>query len=188
MSDSAPTAPALNEPVIIEVCTGPNCSAGGAAILEIEELILEDGTGGFRIISGGCRDLCSMGPNVHCQSTHFPRIRSPEDCYQLALQVGMQVLELPDTEHDEGGTSSRIGSMLWKKASRLRWKVLRDIGNRKAGVSQCKAEEWQQRLQEAYRIEESAARSFGCTIVGVNRAAQRLDRLEAMIIMRMGEK
>ena len=55
----------------IEVCQGPDCKGlgGGIAILEIEELVQEhkyhNTEGNIRVVSGGCRDFCSVGPNVH---------------------------------------------------------------------------------------------------------------------------
>ena len=62
----------------IEVCQGPDCTGlgGGAAILEIEELVREhhfhqnaaDDAGGsamIRVVTGGCRDFCTVGPNAH---------------------------------------------------------------------------------------------------------------------------
>ena len=63
-----------NEEVTIEVCMGPDCSGGGggAALLEIESLVMDGGEkagngskGNIRVVGGGCRDYCTMGPNVH---------------------------------------------------------------------------------------------------------------------------
>jgi len=69
----------------IEVCQGPDCTGlgGGAALLEIEELVQEDeqgdviasicsdgtfgSTSSTAVVAGGCRDLCTVGPNVHIQ-------------------------------------------------------------------------------------------------------------------------
>jgi hypothetical protein len=60
----------------IEVCQGPDCTGlgGGVAELEIEELVREyehnqhHGTNHnnrIRVIAGGCRNFCSVGPNAH---------------------------------------------------------------------------------------------------------------------------
>jgi Tfp pilus assembly protein PilX len=57
----------------IEVCHGPDCTGlgGGVAELEIEELVREHehehhGTDHrIRVVAGGCRNFCSVGPNVH---------------------------------------------------------------------------------------------------------------------------
>jgi hypothetical protein len=176
--------------VPIEVCTGPNCSAGGAAILEIEELILEDGTGRFEIVKGGCRDLCTMGPNVHCQSTHFPRIKSPEDCHQFAVQAGMQVSPPSERSVDGLVKFSTVGSMMLKKANRLRWKVLRDVGSRcctqtRNAVGRHKIAEWQRLLEEAQQVEVNAVSALGYTTEGANRAMRRLKRLEQLISSRV---
>lgn len=177
----------------VEICTGPNCSAGGAAILEIEELILEDGTGRFEIVKGGCRDLCSMGPNIHCKSTHFSRIKSPEDCLQFAVQVGMRVSLATKSGYDGVETSSTFGSMMLKKADRLRWKILRDVGSRscmqtRKGVGRTKVEEWKLLLEESHHVEVNAVRSLGLASEGTERAKRRLSRLEQLISSRMSEK
>ena len=60
----------------IEVCQGPDCTGlgGGIAILEIEELVREyeynigdrcTDSSRIRVVAGGCRDFCSVGPNAH---------------------------------------------------------------------------------------------------------------------------
>ena len=130
----------------IEVCLGPDCSGGGggAAILEIEDLVsqqtgfcstftpsnpssLADATtttsatprrGGGRIdvVGGGCRDHCTMGPNVyirrrrtssssssgpngsittstaaapmdHIDSSHFTKVDRPSVCRQVVVRA-----------------------------------------------------------------------------------------------------
>ena len=70
----------------IEVCLGPDCSGGGggAALLEIEDLVScrekVNHTTSTRsatydinkkkvvVVPGGCRDFCTMGPNVHVRN------------------------------------------------------------------------------------------------------------------------
>lgn len=57
----------------IEVCQGPDCSGsgGGAAYLDIEDLVLSrphrGGVEAGRVSTskGGCRNMCAVGPNVH---------------------------------------------------------------------------------------------------------------------------
>lgn len=170
-------------PTAIEVCMGPNCSAGGAAILEIEELILEDGRGKFRIVEGGCRDLCSMGPNVYCKSTHFPKIKSPEGCRKVATHAGIKVSKAESSLEIEA--TSKVGSMMLKKAERLRWTVLREAGNstkkRSSSRNRTRIDQWSQRLEEASRLEISAARSTGCIQEGTERAQRRLKRLRQFL-------
>ena len=78
----------------IEVCQGPDCfgAGGGATILEIEELVQEQDADNFHVIRGGCRNFCSMGPNVHyCssiigirqQNEHFTKVVGVTECQEL---------------------------------------------------------------------------------------------------------
>lgn len=164
--------------VLIEVCTGPNCSSGGAAILEIEELIQENGSGVFEILKGGCRDLCTVGPNVHCRGIHFPRVKSPEDCFQVALEIGLCA-----PTYISGTSTSVVGNMMTKKANRLRWKTLRDMGNRTASTGQ-KIDEWQAALREAHLLETTAATMSGNSMQAAERANRRLVRLEGTLLLR----
>lgn len=59
----------------IEVCLGPDCSGsgGGAALLEIEELLSatfrKKCVGSKIVLPGGCRDYCTMGPNIYVRQT-----------------------------------------------------------------------------------------------------------------------
>ena len=95
-------ASSTNSCIDIEVCLGPDCSGGGggAALLEIEDLIskvmaADDATTGemskqkIRVIDGGCRDYCTMGPNVyvrggiatdHGTDNHFTKVNGPAAC------------------------------------------------------------------------------------------------------------
>ena len=104
----------LVRPLILqlEVCHGPDCfgSGGGAAMIEIEELVqeyqqqqqrdaeknYEEGDDALdeevgregreessredvlvvKVVKGGCRNFCSMGPNVHVSSSTCRRNRS----------------------------------------------------------------------------------------------------------------
>lgn len=95
------TSAAKTATTTIEVCLGPDCSGsgGGAALLEIEELVsrratsnenetVSVGTSAVVVIPGGCRDFCTMGPNVHVAHTagsnrgdvHRTRVDGPEAC------------------------------------------------------------------------------------------------------------
>lgn len=172
----------------IEVCTGPDCSAGGAALLEIEELVTEDGAN-WDLVRGGCRNLCSMGPNVHCRSTHFSKVKSPEDCLSLAMESGM---DLPYDDL-ESTTHSRVASMMMKKAHRLRWQVLRDVGRYTARTlhrsskpgnlpSKSRSHEWLSNLRVAHEAEMKAAQMFaGEASQRRSRAVRRHERLQEMI-------
>jgi hypothetical protein len=160
----------------IEVCSGPDCSAGGAAILEIEELVKEDGSR-FCVIVGGCRNLCSMGPNVYHDGCHFPQVKSPEDCERIAAEAGMQL------QQDDGTrSSSRVAGMLMKKANRLRWQVLRDVARHKnRAAAKRKYDMWRIDLEKAHCSELGAARMYDNSTERCQRADRRFERLQAMI-------
>ena len=105
----AATAPRSDEVVVgIEVCQGPDCygAGGGATLLEMEELCQEyrwyddhnnnDNDDNNQehhhavikpvIRRGGCRNHCSMGPNVYIRGNHFTKIKTSQDCVHLMDQ------------------------------------------------------------------------------------------------------
>lgn len=161
---------------VIEVCTGPDCSRGGAAILEIEELSLESGSQ-HRVVAGGCRNFCGMGPNVHYNDCHFTKVKSSEDCQRFAKTIGMQ---LPHDGTDD--QSPKIACMMTKKANRVRWQVLRDVVRRKnIQASTRNLELWQEQLQVACQAELGAARMYECSLERADRAHRRVERLQRLI-------
>lgn len=83
---------------VIEVCLGPDCAVagGGAALLEIEDLILQRRTNKSNdkdddtiiVKAGGCRDQCTEGPNVRILSctmmvADFHKVNSPDACRRV---------------------------------------------------------------------------------------------------------
>lgn len=83
----------------VEVCLGPDCatSGSGAAILEIEELCslknqsLDDNKARVVINIGGCRDICTMGPNILIDGVSFSQVNSPAACRQALQKSGILV-------------------------------------------------------------------------------------------------
>lgn len=159
----------------VEVCTGPDCSISGgpAALMEIEELAMESACR-FRVEAGGCRDLCTMGPNVHCGGSHFGKVRSPEDCERIAEAVGMMPTEV------EEKTSSIVGMVLKKKANRSRWQILRNITRQSTG-GKMKRATWRRDLEEVHGAEVRAAGMHKNPEALRQRADRRLERLQHMI-------
>jgi (2Fe-2S) ferredoxin len=157
---------------VIEVCTGPDCSLSGgpAGLWEIEELNLEFGCR-FHIVAGGCRNLCTMGPNVHGSGVHFTKVKSAEDVERVAKEIGM---------FEDDGLEKKISSvsmMLTKKANRRRWIMLRNITTQsKRGLK--KKTGWKKELEEVYRAEVRAA---GRSEEPRQRANRRRERLGRMI-------
>jgi hypothetical protein len=171
-----------NSKPTIEVCHGPDCfgSGGGAALLELEELVIESGSS-FLVVQGGCRNFCSMGPNVHVDSRHFTGVKSVEDCQQVAKKVGLQL------EYETDCKQQPIVSMLMKRVDRLRWNALRDMARfnvkrKRGGNSKTKTqEELREGLQEAFQAEVGAALKSDHVVEGKERAQRRLLRFEEML-------
>lgn len=157
---------------VIEICTGPQCSVSGAsaALLEIEDLVIE-AANGFRIQEEGCRDFCTLGPNVYFGCSHFSKVQSPEECQRIVKEIGMLS---PD---DSDSTLSTVGKMMRRKANRKRWQLLRSIARQKsAGVN--KTKKWKEELQELHGLELRAAESSSDSPTELNRRAdRRLKRL-----------
>jgi hypothetical protein len=138
--------------LIVEVCQGPDCTGlgGGAALLEIEELIQEKQNGERRslcLVEGGCRDFCTVGPNVHIRHRKHGSIESfnhvsdsskcdlaVQNAVVLEASVGksdkqtitigvMGVMGLPKSSKSPGSHQS----MMARRAGRMRWESLRNI-------------------------------------------------------------
>ena len=155
---------------VIDICTGPQCSVSGApaAQLEIEDLVTE-ANNGFRIQEAGCRDFCTVGPNVYCGGSHFSKVQSPEDCERIAQEIGMLLAE------DAYPIQSTVGKMMRRKANRKRWQLLRNIARQKrAGIS--KSEKWKKELHDVHGLELRAAESSSSASELNQRADRRLKR------------
>jgi hypothetical protein len=88
------TAHKVEDSITIEVCLGPECShsGGGAAFLEIEELV-SGKDHSVDLVAGGCRDFCTVGPNVHVKcgncDAHYTKVNGPAACREaVALVIG----------------------------------------------------------------------------------------------------
>ena len=132
---------------IIEVCLGPDCSGGGggAALLEIEELVSyraksctgnnSDAKKNVMIVPGGCRDLCTMGPNVHIRNhanyddTHYSKVNNPEICRAIVTSI---YDEKKDTvsggthKTDSHTTTDSVTSLLRRREDSARWQSHKD--------------------------------------------------------------
>ena len=134
---------------IIEVCLGPDCSGGGggAALLEIEELVsyrAKSCTGNnsddaknknVKVVIGGCRDLCTMGPNVHIRNhanyddTHYSKVNNPEICRAIVTSI---YDEKKDTvsggthKTDSHTTTDSVTSLLRRREDSARWQSHKD--------------------------------------------------------------
>lgn len=123
--------------VTIEVCLGPDCSGGGggAALLEIESLVM--GSSGGRsanicIVGGGCRDYCTMGPNVHihtdfvtAEESHFTKVNCPAECRRVVRKATDGRVDDTLPVGDGTGTAD-VGTILQLREDGRRWQRLRE--------------------------------------------------------------
>ena len=132
--------------VAIEVCHGPDCfgSGGGAVLLELEELVQEvttttmagSSSNNIEIQKGGCRNYCSMGPNVHCfvSGKHFTKVKGPAECQDVIQKVLGKTSDDDDSEAVvavvvvPNDITTRV---LLKRADRERWQCLRAMARGK---------------------------------------------------------
>lgn len=229
--------PIENEPsyrkISVEVCQGPDCSGlgGGAAFLEIEELIQEATHShkhgahftqlppgntrclGLQTIVGGCRNLCTVGPNVYIIDDDkggtlesFHHVNSPSSCAILS-QSAVVAAGMKNTSCDRNGDlakkSNVTQSMMLRRSERLRWEALRlvtrtiskckkDAAN-SLELSQAKLDRLEETcakpLSSASRAEISALSKAGDneTVLVPARAKRRIERLMKMIRNRLHE-
>ena len=207
---SAADAPIMTPMTKIEVCQGNDCygSGGGAVLLELEELVSEyeyqqhqqqrpsnpDTKPEFSVLRGGCRNFCSMGPNVHvhvhqpsCTASassssshhheHFSQTAGIAECHTLSETVGL--LPNEPTKTKSGGA---LQNMLLKRAHRLRWELLRDIARfrekkrkeKRTTTANHSKERLSEQLEEAYRAAMSSALSTSSN----EKDGQAKDRME----------
>jgi hypothetical protein len=157
---------------VIEVCQGPDCTGlgGGAALLEIEELVAAQTTAddarraqhqsqlnpqqqqhqplssSYRVVSGACRNLCSVGPNVHLlrqvstpsnTSTDtlleesFAAIKSVSACQHVARAIASRGTtgESADTTTPATDIASSLqpSTLMIRRMQGIRWECLRQV-------------------------------------------------------------
>jgi hypothetical protein len=143
----------------IEICQGPDCGGlgGGAALLEIEELVCEhvhknnnDCAKPPILLVGGCRDFCTMGPNVYFRSKQinehsFNHVDSTSRCADVVDSLvgvagggvvngnmdGTAILPTPTNT-----TNSLVSRMAQRRSERLRWDALRQISRTSSSAQQ----------------------------------------------------
>lgn len=130
----------------IEVCLGPDCSGGGggAALLEIEELVsyrTKSCTGNnsddaknknAKVVIGGCRDLCTMGPNVyvknHATNEHHSKVKNPEICRDIVTSIYKKDTVSGGTHNTTAShtTTDSVTSLLRRREDSARWQSHKD--------------------------------------------------------------
>jgi len=109
---------------VIKVCHGPDCFGlgGGAVLLELEQLVTSSSSiRNTKVMKDGCRNLCSMGPNVHCRQVktttknsnndgvvlfqkHYSRVLGPEECKVIVKDI---IREQVNDSEEDNETSNR---------------------------------------------------------------------------------
>jgi hypothetical protein len=201
----------------VEVCQGPDCTGlgGGAAVLDIEELVqeaVELGSGlpssinpvipPVLIVAGGCRDLCTMGPNVYLRGgalgtiESFNKVDSPSRCGHVARAVkliyeGRSLKNGEDTEESGSALPVTTQSMMLRRSERMRWEALRRVSRivatcRKDALNglqpsqvrlDTRKEFCEEQLSVATKAELSATSSSGLLSERARRRANRLVQL-----------
>ena len=146
----------------LEVCQGPDClgAGGGAALLELEELVQEYTMGDIRVVRGGCRNFCSMGPNVHYrQVQQFTKVADPVECQTIVRSIIRG--EAEDDSSSSGAENVPITTtLLQRKADRQRWQALRLVSRIQTSttvVSSSQVESARAQLRQALALEQTAA-------------------------------
>jgi hypothetical protein len=166
-------AQAATTDTFIEICQGPDCSGlgGGAALLEIEELVCEHSSNSNCankpvLVMGGCRDFCTVGPNVYIGSRiktnaihgnqlshheHLDHVDSPSRCadvvdalYQVGgggavgTVTGVATLPPPPTPTNNipKESNSLVSRMAQRRSERLRWEALRQVSRTSSSAQQ----------------------------------------------------
>ena len=120
--------------------------------MEIEELVREHrnsqtGQETIRVVVGGCRDFCSVGPNVHIHARKrnqngskrktnvllesFQGVNDASSCSRVLESIIAH--KTPSngptisTQSESSSTIDRHRSMMARKAERQRWEALKDV-------------------------------------------------------------
>ena len=195
---------------VVEVCQGPDCfgAGGGAAILELEDLAC---FAAVTVVAGGCRNFCSMGPNVHYhphrhhqgqqpqQQQHFTKVQSVRDCHDVMDHVRVQHAEVSTTSSSSAfnnnnapsSMSSGGGGMtniMMQRAEKKRWTFLRKVARAKAAHQKNKPQFLRPRtrmvadlLQELEGVVAAETSAARGDASALERAARRNDHLETTI-------
>jgi hypothetical protein len=160
-ADLEPPLPAPDATTIIEICQGPDCAGlgGGAALLEIEELVCEhdnnnnNGANKPVLVVGACRDFCTVGPNVHIrrkrstmhgqQFVHHEHslnhVDNPSRCADVVdslTKVGDRCGGAAHTSTARKESHSLVARMAQRRSERLRWEALRQVSRTSSSAQQ----------------------------------------------------
>eukprot|EP00525_Craspedostauros_australis_P013562 CAMPEP_0198123352 /NCGR_PEP_ID=MMETSP1442-20131203/37302_1 /TAXON_ID= /ORGANISM="Craspedostauros australis, Strain CCMP3328" /LENGTH=237 /DNA_ID=CAMNT_0043782547 /DNA_START=176 /DNA_END=889 /DNA_ORIENTATION=- len=151
----------------------------------------------YRVVRGGCRNQCAVGPNVHIVTKHprhgkrssfqhrihIPSVQDLEICQTVAQQAGL------GSDADRAVEPGIMVKMLRKRAARLRWELLRDMARYRARRNKNKksdAEALYLQYSEFAKTERSANRPEAEAVRG--RTERRLQHLDGMIRNMTGSK
>ncbi|CAB9516921.1 expressed unknown protein [Seminavis robusta] len=174
----------------LEVCQGPDCfgSGGGAVLLELEELAQETLVASSEtvgIVRGGCRNNCTMGPNVYYwnDEQHFTKVKGPAECAHVVQQLQQSQQSLFDGAAGAGpsSTPSMATKMMLRRAERQRWQCWRDMARIQAASSGTNRrnsimEEIQKSIDECTALELRAFKNDALLLARATRRQQRMQQ------------
>ena len=163
------------------MCQGPDCfgAGGGAALLALEDWLVDAAV----VAGGGCRNRCSMGPNVYVspngvkereEQEHFSRVTSLADCRNVLRRCAAN--ESSCDNHDDSGSNSSntrtatvspvLVKLRQRRADQKHWQALRLLARiRKSPVHVSS----QQRETACAAVEQAVS-----VVDGANEQQQRL--------------
>ena len=176
----------------IEICQGPDCKGigGGAALLEIEELVQNIPSHSINVQPGGCRNFCSMGPNVHL----LERKIIQESFHQVKnVDMCKDIVDMIDSRDSSFSSSGK--NILIQRANKKRWEMLKQISlilskcykeisqledekDRKRRLLQRSKQDCQELILNIYQTEISASSRDNSLL---DAAKRRYDRLNALM-------
>jgi len=205
--------------ISVEVCQGPDCAGlgGGAAILEIEEIVQEavhvyerhahrpqQALRNVRrippqVIVGGCRNFCTVGPNVHLLDAieggtleSFHQVNSPSSCaivsQRAILAAGMDSTSSNNGNDDAGGNTNATQSMMLRRSERLRWEALRTISRTITKLKKDDMNGVEQTQAKLDRLGESCAKQLSSASRAEVSAMSRVGDEEAALASARGKR
>lgn len=135
--------------------------------MELEELAQEykhmhmgNDNDDIEIVRGGCRNFCSMGPNVHFNQPqqHFTKVKDIQECGSVFLEATLDTSDCDETTKPPT-TVSMATKMLLRRAEQQRWQCLRQMARLKASrkvLSQDHVERVKTQLEACLELERRA--------------------------------
>mmetsp|Transcript_17265 Transcript_17265/g.24940 ORF Transcript_17265/g.24940 Transcript_17265/m.24940 type:complete len:192 (-) Transcript_17265:42-617(-) len=166
-------------------------------MIELEELVLENNkrsnnTHVVSVTRGGCRNFCSMGPNVHTSVKHFTKVNSIEACEGVIASCYSNTSGLcsehQDGQHEANDRNNNIPfqtKMMLRRASQHRWQCVREIARLRASrvkIKESKIDSVRSLVEKCCNIETNATKSNSQLHQRAQRRQQRFHSLLDQIV------